>query len=394
MKSTNIGLVRKASPHKRAPTEKPRDRLPPEESGEVLAPDTLSKASIEEPPEWLTSTAEDAEQTDPSSELYRLPETVRWSGSAWEPAPGCLKIPPYAPDWSQESATEDLRKEPVFFRNNPYTMKKYAAFLRTEAKRLWRSGFVKLWREVSNKPLPSLISPLVVADQADKLRLCVNFQYLNQFIRQQGGSLPQIYNITELVAPNDVLSKSDMKSGYHQWAVDDSAIEFMGFIVEGLVFVYVTAPFGLSDLPSRFQQHTSRALKCTLHSRKNLRGDVYIDDFFWAHQAGAAVISEVLQELTQKGFVFSKKKTQLQVPSIEMLGFIIDAKEMTLSVSEKKWTKYRQQVTESMEDTSYPRGTWRSYWVDWPPSNQRFSTSSYLQDWQPWTCWNFTGKKS
>ena len=87
-----------------------------------------------------------------------------------------------------------------------------------------------------------------------RLRLCVDYRAINSVTRPMRYPLPRIEDILDSLGGATVFSRLDLKSGYHQLRMAPNHIHKTAFITKFGHFEYVTAPFGLKNLPSYFQK--------------------------------------------------------------------------------------------------------------------------------------------
>ena len=89
------------------------------------------------------------------------------------------------------------------------------------------------------------------------------------------------------------------------------------------LFRYTRLPFGISSAPGIFQ----RVMECLLHDIPNVV--VYIDDILVTgptEEEHLKSLDQALSRLEEAGLRVKKTKCKFMVPSVEYLGYRIDAK--------------------------------------------------------------------
>ncbi|GJZ75946.1 ORFIII-like polyprotein [Tanacetum coccineum] len=86
-------------------------------------------------------------------------------------------------------------------------------------------------------------------------------------------SLPGINTIIKRIGGAKIFSKFDLKSGFHQVAMDEESIPWTAFLVPGGLYEWLVMPFGLKNAPAVFQRKMDKCFKGTESFIA-----VYIDD--------------------------------------------------------------------------------------------------------------------
>ena len=100
-----------------------------------------------------------------------------------------------------------------------------------------------------------------------------NYRTLNDNTHKDQYSLPGINTILKKVGNSKIFSKFDLKSGFHQVAMDPDSIPWTAFIVPGGLYEWLVMPFGLKNAPAVFQRKMDQCFKGTDEFIA-----VYIDD--------------------------------------------------------------------------------------------------------------------
>ena len=215
-----------------------------------------------------------------------------------------------------------------------------AAFVSQEIFTLKEKGIVK---ELT--AIPRIVNPLSVAANATKLRLVLDCSALNNFVIRYRFKLDDLKVILDYMQPSFFMCKLDLKSCYHHIDINPCFQTFLGFSwnFSGITrfFCFTSLPFGLSTAPfvctkliRPFVLRWRRAGFCV---------SFYLDDMFLTASSPAVLIEQlslILFDLTSAGFIVNIEKSVLEpVQRLEYLGFILDTKEFSISVPERKVLK-------------------------------------------------------
>nr|GEW83097.1 TPA: orf y [Tanacetum cinerariifolium] len=141
-----------------------------------------------------------------------------------------------------------------------------------------------------------------------KERMVFNCKSLNENTYKDQYSLPGINTIIKRVADAKVFSKFDLKSGFHQVAMDEESIPWTAFLVPGGLYEWLVMPFGLKNAPTVFQRKMDKCFKGT-------------ESFIAEH---AKHLERMLKICEDNGLVLSPTKTKIAVSTIDFLGAVIE----------------------------------------------------------------------
>jgi hypothetical protein len=93
----------------------------------------------------------------------------------------------------------------------------------------------------------------IVCGKKDKeLRLCADYRPLNAVTIKNKYPLPHIDILFDQLAGAQVLSKIDLRSGYHQIKICAEDIPKIAFTIRYGLFEYLVMSFGLTNAPTHF----------------------------------------------------------------------------------------------------------------------------------------------
>ncbi|KAJ4812318.1 polyprotein [Rhynchospora pubera] len=172
------------------------------------------------------------------------------------------------------------------------------------------------------------IDPKTGAEIKGKERMVFNYRTLNDNTHKDQYSLPGINTILKKVGNSRIYSKFDLKSGFHQVAMDPESVEWTAFVVPNGLYEWLVMPFGLKNAPAIFQRKMDDCFRGT----ENFIA-VYIDDIlvFSEDEEQHAKHLEAMLTICEKwGLVLSPTKMKIAVQEIEFLGAVIGHRKIKL----------------------------------------------------------------
>lgn len=153
-------------------------------------------------------------------------------------------------------------------------------------------------------------------------RICLDARRLNEaLITTDSFPIPVIRDLFLRLKGAIVFSEIDLRQAYTQCPIDPSTQYLLGFNWNGNVYVFQRAIFGLRFMTSRFQR-IMRAILCGIPGV-----EVYVDNviiFSRTLEEHIKTIILVLKRLTQSHLTIGPGKCQWLLPSIRLLGHMID----------------------------------------------------------------------
>nr|UYZ57208.1 polyprotein [Banana streak IM virus] len=165
------------------------------------------------------------------------------------------------------------------------------------------------------------IDPLTGKEKRGKERLVFNYKRLNDNTEKDQYSLPGINTIISRIGNSKIYSKFDLKSGFHQVAMDPESIPWTAFwAIDGL-YEWLVMPFGLKNAPAIFQRKMDNCFRGTEEFIA-----VYIDDiliFSDNISDHRKHLKKFLEICKANGLVLSPTKMKIGTPEIDFLGATI-----------------------------------------------------------------------
>jgi len=98
-------------------------------------------------------------------------------------------------------------------------------------------------------------SNVVLAKKKDgTLRCCINYRQLNEVTRKDAYPLPRIDACLDAMAGSGIFSTFDLRSGFHQVAMEQRDADKTAFRTRRGIFRFRTMPFGLCNATASFQR--------------------------------------------------------------------------------------------------------------------------------------------
>lgn len=178
------------------------------------------------------------------------------------------------------------------------------------------------WIQPSVSPWAS--SVLFAPKPGGKLRLCIDYRYLNEHTIKNTYPLPRIDALLDKLRGHRFFSTLDLLSGYHQIPLSVAARPKTAFRTPEGLFEWTVMPFGLTNAPSVFQG----AMHTVLHGLINKICLAYLDDIIiLAHteEEHAQNLRTVLERLEQHHFFCNIDKCHFAMTEIKYLGHVVTA---------------------------------------------------------------------
>lgn len=163
--------------------------------------------------------------------------------------------------------------------------------------------------------------PIVpVIKDNNKVRICVDFKYLNTQINADQFPLPKIDDILASLGSCKFISKLDLKNAYLQIAVNKKSQDYLVMNTHLGLFKFKRLPFGLASAPAIFQRFMTELFK-------GIDGVLcYLDDIIIVGETKEQHdkrLKSVLQRLKRRNVLLNKAKCLFYESEIPYLGFIL-----------------------------------------------------------------------
>ena len=257
-------------------------------------------------------------------------------------------VKPYAGEY--EGVTFNHATPPKYHARNMPVAPEHVAFVRDSIADYVRSGAV-----VRANTRPQMVHPIGVAAHptTGKLRLILDARALNLFTPSDDMKYETLRMFQQGISPQDTLFSIDHKSGYHHVSLQATSWKYFGFQWERTTYVFTVLPFGWA--PACYIYNTLSSVVAAYYRSFGLHCIFYLDDFgfsivwYFSRRQGAEVVWCVLAVMYLAGYFVSRPKCHLcPQSSLELLGFIVDAKAQRFIVPVRKI----RAILDAIEDLS------------------------------------------
>uniref|UniRef100_A0A388K617 Reverse transcriptase domain-containing protein n=1 Tax=Chara braunii TaxID=69332 RepID=A0A388K617_CHABU len=191
--------------------------------------------------------------------------------------------------------------------------------LRRQLKELVEKGWIR-------PIVPPYGSPVLFVPKKKEgtLRMCIDYMGLNAIIVKNREPLPRIDDLLDRVQGCRYFSKIDLKSGYHQIAIQPEDQHKTAFQTRYGLYEFVVMPFGLCNAPDTFQHAMNRIF----HDYMDKFEIVYLDDiliFSKTVEEHVAHLDKVPSLLRQHKFKINGEKCEFGRTRVLYLGHEISA---------------------------------------------------------------------
>ncbi|XP_076838708.1 retrovirus-related Pol polyprotein from transposon 412 isoform X1 [Brachyhypopomus gauderio] len=176
--------------------------------------------------------------------------------------------------------------------------------------------------EPSNSPW---VSPVVLSQKKDgNWRFCVDYRRLNAVTKLDAYPLPRIDESLELLAGSAWFSSLDLRSGYWQVPLTESAKERSAFTIGKELWQFNVLPFGLCNAPATFE----RLMEKVLRGVPNSKCLVYLDDVLvhaCSFEAALMNLDTVLNRIRRANLKLNPAKCNLLQQRLNFLGHVVSS---------------------------------------------------------------------
>ena len=176
-------------------------------------------------------------------------------------------------------------------------------------------------------------SPVILVQQKDKVRFCVDYRKLNAVTKKDCYPLPRIDDTLDHLSGARFFSSMDLDSAFHQVSLAPEDKEKSGFQTPFGHYIFNVMPFGLCNAPSTFQ----RLIDNVLGQLKWSIALVYLDDtivFSKTFEEHLVNLALVFNAFRKSGLTLKPTKCKFAESKLDFLGHIISAD--GVSVNPKK----------------------------------------------------------
>ena len=223
-------------------------------------------------------------------------------------------------------------------------------FVRTEIGKLLEKEVLEVVEHEEGEYISNVF--LREKKEPGKYRMILNLKKLNKTIEHQHFKMDHLNTVLALVQQGCWFLSLDFSDAYYTLAVREQDRKYLRFMFEGNLYQYTCVPNGIRTGSRLF----TKLLKVPLAYLREFYGITisgYLDDTILLNLNKYEVMmagkraAELFQEL---GYMISVEKSVIEpTQEIEYLGFIINSREMKVSMTEKKVAKILELVQQMLD---------------------------------------------
>jgi hypothetical protein len=170
-----------------------------------------------------------------------------------------------------------------------------------------------------------MASPLVCVLKGhkgqNKVRLAVDFRYLNKFTKGDAYPAPDLQQTLQEVSRFKYISCFDAKCGYWQIPVHPDHRKLTGFVCNGKFYEFNRMPFGLKCAGNTFVRAMDKILQNVKEFCKPFVDDMAVGSYTWPEHLEC--LDKFLQTLREAKVTLNLKKSSFAKSEVKFIGHVI-----------------------------------------------------------------------
>ena len=191
--------------------------------------------------------------------------------------------------------------------------------LKTYIKTHLKTGFIQPFKSPAGAPI------LFDKKPDGSLRLCVDYQGLNNLMIKNRYPLPLIGESLDRLGRAKRFTQLDLTSAYYRMRIKEGDEWKTAFRTRYGHFEYQVMPFGLSNAPASFQGYINKILA----EKLDIFVIVYLDDILIyiedQERGHVEVVRWVLDILRKNGLFANLKKCRFHKDEVRFLGYVVSS---------------------------------------------------------------------
>ena len=217
----------------------------------------------------------------------------------------------------------------------------------TEVEKLLGLGVI----ELSAHEHGECLSPIFVTPKSDgSFRLIFNLKNCNKAVLTRHFKMDTLSTAISLITPECFMASLDLKHAYYSIPIAREQQKFLKFLWNGKLYQFIALPMGLTSSPRIFTKIVKPPLAFLRKMGYTFTG--YIDDFLLLGKDAVECsesIDETVKLFLDLGFTVHQEKSVLRpTQELTFLGFILNSKTMTVTMSQEKKEKLRALCLEAL----------------------------------------------
>eukprot|EP00762_Andalucia_godoyi_P003229 ANDGO_01040.mRNA.1 Retrovirus-related Pol polyprotein from transposon 17.6 len=201
--------------------------------------------------------------------------------------------------------------------------------------------------------MSSVASPVVVVRREGKdPRMCVDYREVNACTVDLQFPMQNTHSILERMSGMKYFGVMDLRSGFHQLPLTESAIPFTAFCTPAGLYEYTRIPFGLKNAPRYFQ----KIMMDVLAGLVGTICEVFVDDiciYASTQEMFMTRLRTVLERLRQFGLRVKAEKCRLGLSEVVYLGHVVSGQGLKISPERQKVVRRMTAPTTKAELRSF-----------------------------------------
>jgi hypothetical protein len=198
--------------------------------------------------------------------------------------------------------------------------------------------------EQSHSEYGEIISPIFLRPKKEtgKVRVIFNLKHLNEAVTYRKFKMDTLESAIKLMRPGCFMTSIDLRDAYYSVPITPEHRKYLKFMWRGVLYQFTSLPMGLTSSPRLFTK-ILKPVFATLRSRYGHCCSGYIDDSIYIEDTvklSEEATLDAAQLITRLGFVVHPSKSVFEPTQIlEFLGFLLNSRTMTVTLTSKKVTK-------------------------------------------------------